>query len=54
MIEMLKGSIGTEVKLLPFDHDVMGSSSRNDLLQKCRKMLHTLDPKWLDPYLNPM
>jgi hypothetical protein len=26
----------TEVKLLPYDHEVMGSSPGNNLLQKCR------------------
>jgi hypothetical protein len=29
------------VKLLPCDHEVMGSSPRNSLLQKCREMLRT-------------
>jgi hypothetical protein len=36
-----KGSPGTAVKLLPCDHEVMGSSSRNNLLHKGRKRLHT-------------
>jgi hypothetical protein len=29
------------VKLLPGDHEVMGSSLENNLLQKCRKILCT-------------
>jgi hypothetical protein len=29
------------VKLLPCDHEVMGSSPGNSLLQKCRERLHT-------------
>jgi hypothetical protein len=28
-------------KLLPCDHEVMGSSPENSLLQKCRERLHT-------------
>ena len=49
----LKGSLGAAVKLLPCDHEVMGSSPGNSLLQKCRERLRTLDPKWLDPSLDP-
>jgi hypothetical protein len=39
----LKGSPGTAVKLLPCDHEheVMGSSLGNSLLQKCKERLHT-------------
>jgi hypothetical protein len=44
----MKGSPGATVKLFSSDHEVMGSSPRNSLLQKCREMLHTLDPKWSD------
>jgi hypothetical protein len=44
-----KGRPGTVVKLLPCDHEVMGSSHGNGLLQKCREMLCTYDPKWSDP-----
>jgi hypothetical protein len=38
---ILKGSPGTTVKLFPCDHEVMGSSPRNSLLQKCRERLCT-------------
>jgi hypothetical protein len=34
-----KGSPGTAVKLLPYDHEVKGSSPRNSRLQKCRERL---------------
>jgi hypothetical protein len=37
----MKGSPGATVKLLPCDHEVMGSSPENNLLQKCRERLHT-------------
>jgi hypothetical protein len=37
------------VKLLPCDHEVMGLSPGNSLLKKCREILCTYDPKWLDP-----
>ncbi|XP_037405183.1 uncharacterized protein LOC119267850 isoform X4 [Triticum dicoccoides] len=40
-------------KLLPCDHEVMGSSPGNSLLQKCRERLRTIDPKWSDPSLDP-
>jgi hypothetical protein len=36
---LMKGSPGAVVKLLPFDHEVMGSSLGNNLLQKCRERL---------------
>ena len=48
-----KGSLGAVVKLLPCDHEVMGSSPGNSLLQKCRERLRTIDPKWSDPSLDP-
>jgi hypothetical protein len=32
-----KGSPGAAVRLLPCDHEVMDSSPKNSLLQKCRK-----------------
>ena len=48
-----KGSLGAMVKLLPCDHEVMGSSPGNSLLQKCRERLRTIDPKWSDPSLDP-
>jgi hypothetical protein len=35
------GGEATLVKLLPCDHEVMGSSLGNSPLQKCREMLHT-------------
>jgi hypothetical protein len=35
------GSLSAAVKLLPFDHDAMGSNAGNSLLQKCRERLHT-------------
>jgi E1A/CREB-binding protein len=38
---VMKGSPGTAVKLLPCDHEVMGSSPGNSLLQKCREKLRT-------------
>jgi hypothetical protein len=31
----VEGSPGAAVKLLPYDHEVMGSSPGNNLLQKC-------------------
>jgi hypothetical protein len=34
------------VKLLICDHEVMGSSPGNSLLQKCKERLRTQDPKW--------
>jgi hypothetical protein len=37
------------VKLLPCDHEVMGSNPGNSLLQKCRERLRTKDLKWSDP-----
>ncbi|VAI19822.1 unnamed protein product [Triticum turgidum subsp. durum] len=40
-------------KLLPCDHEVMGSSPGNSLLQKCRERLRIIDPKWSDPSLDP-
>jgi hypothetical protein len=36
---MMKGSPGPAVKLLPCDHEVMGSSPGNKLLQKCSRTL---------------
>ena len=53
MFIYLKGSLGAVVKLLPCDHEVMGSSPENSLLQKCRERLRTIDPKWSDPSLDP-
>jgi hypothetical protein len=47
---LLKGSLGAAVKLLPYNHEVMGSSPENSLLHKCMKKLHKYDPKWLDPF----
>jgi hypothetical protein len=41
--------MGAAVKLLPCDCEVMCSSLENNLLQKCRKILHTQDTKWSDP-----
>jgi hypothetical protein len=37
----MKGSPGAVVKMLPCDHEVMGSSPRNNLLQKCKERLRT-------------
>jgi hypothetical protein len=37
----MKGSPDTTVKLLPCDHEVMGSSPENSLLQKCKEILCT-------------
>jgi hypothetical protein len=45
----VKGCLGAAVKLLPYDLEVMGSSHRDSLLQKCRERLCTQDPKWSDP-----
>ena len=42
-----------EAKLLPCDHEVMGSSPGNSLLQKYREKLRTIDPKWSDTSLDP-
>jgi hypothetical protein len=39
----MKGSPGATVKLMPCDHEVMGSSPGSNLLQKCRERLHTYD-----------
>jgi len=36
--------VPSETELLPCDHEVMGSSPGNSLLQKCRKRLRTIDP----------
>jgi hypothetical protein len=38
---LLKSSPDAVVKLLPCDHEVMGSSPENSLLQKCRERLRT-------------
>ena len=43
-MNVLKGSLGAVVKLLPCDHEVTGSSPGNSLLQKCRERLRTKDP----------
>jgi hypothetical protein len=40
-LQEMKGSPGTVVKLLPYDHEVMGSSIENNLEQKCREILCT-------------
>jgi hypothetical protein len=37
----VKGSPCTAVKLLSCDHEVMGSSPENNLLQKCRERMRT-------------
>lgn len=47
------GSLAASVELLPCDHEVMSSSPENNLLQKCREMLRTKDPKWSNPSLDP-
>jgi hypothetical protein len=47
--ERLKGSSDSAVKLLPCDHEVMGSSLGNSLLQKFRRRLHTIKPKVVGP-----
>jgi hypothetical protein len=36
-----EGEPGAVVKLLSYDHEVVGSSPGNSLLQKCREMLRT-------------
>jgi hypothetical protein len=38
---LVKVSPGAAVKLLPCDHEVMGSGPGNSFLQKCREMPHT-------------
>jgi hypothetical protein len=38
-ILIVKGSPGTAVKLLSCHHEVMGSSPRSSLLQKCMERL---------------
>jgi hypothetical protein len=37
---LVKGSPSTAVKLLPFDHEVMGPNPGNSFLQKCKERLH--------------
>jgi hypothetical protein len=49
---ILKGSPRVAVKVLPCDHEVMGSSPRTSLLQKCRERLRTLYPKQSDPSMD--
>ena len=44
IVGAIKGSLGAAVKLLPYDHEVMGLSPGNSLLQKCRERLRTKDP----------
>jgi hypothetical protein len=46
--DLWKGSPGTAVKLLPCDHEVMGSSPGNSLLHKRRERL------WSDPSPDPV
>jgi hypothetical protein len=36
-----KKQFSSFVKLLPYDHEVMGSNVENTLLQKCRERLRT-------------
>jgi hypothetical protein len=53
MDKAVKGSPGAAVKLLPCNHEVMGSSPENRLLQKCRERLCTLRPKVVRPFPGP-
>jgi hypothetical protein len=48
-----KVSPGAAVKLLPCDNEVMGSSPRNILLQKCSERMRTYGPKWSNPSSDP-
>jgi hypothetical protein len=48
----MKGSPGATAKLLPCDHEVMGSSPGNSLLQKCRERLY-IRTKVVGPFLGP-
>jgi hypothetical protein len=41
LVSVKKGSPGAVIKLLPCDHEIMGSSPENSLLQKCRERLRT-------------
>jgi hypothetical protein len=41
LVSVKKGSPGAVIKLLPCDHEIMGSSPGNSLLQKCRERLRT-------------
>jgi hypothetical protein len=41
LVSVKTGSPGAVIKLLPCDHEIMGSSPGNSLLQKCREMLRT-------------
>jgi hypothetical protein len=40
-VEGMKGRPGAAVNLLPYDHEIMGSSPQKSLLQKCRENLRT-------------
>jgi hypothetical protein len=40
-VELSHGSFGAAVKLLPCDHEVMGSSPGNSHLKKCKERLCT-------------
>ena len=42
------------VKLFPCDHEVTGSSPINNLLQKYKERLGTIDLKWSDPSQDPV
>jgi hypothetical protein len=41
IISCSRGSPNAAVNLFPCDHEVMGSSPRNSILQKCRERLRT-------------
>jgi hypothetical protein len=50
----MKGSPGAAVKLLPCDHEVMGSSPGNSLLQKfLQGNAAYIRPKVVGPFLRP-
>jgi hypothetical protein len=46
----IKGSPDTAVKLLPCDHEVIGSSPRNNLLQKMQGKAVYIRPKVVRPF----
>jgi hypothetical protein len=50
VVDLMKESPDAAVKLLPCDYEVMGSSSRNNPLQKCREKTVYIGPKVVGPF----